>query len=75
MIGRVPNKSELSEFLAAKGKDKRAKLVDTLLHDDEYTEEYASHWATVWTNILIGAIRWQWPGFNDQSCWDAEVSP
>jgi hypothetical protein len=25
-----------------------------LLHDDKYTEEYASHWSTVWTNILIG---------------------
>ena len=54
VIGRVPSKSELSEFVAAKGKDKRAALVDTLLHDDEYTEEYASHWSTVWTNILIG---------------------
>ena len=31
VIGRVPSKSELSEFVAAKGKDKRAALVDTLL--------------------------------------------
>lgn len=54
VIGRVPNQEELSEFLAAKSKSKRADLVDTLLHDDRYTEEYASHWSTVWTNILIG---------------------
>jgi len=54
VIGRVPDRAELSEFLASKGKDKRAALVDTLLHDDKYTEEYASHWSTVWTNILIG---------------------
>ncbi len=37
-----------------RAKDKRAKLVDRLLHDDRYTEEYAGHWSTVWTNILIG---------------------
>jgi hypothetical protein len=54
VVGRVPDQTELSEFVSAKGKDKRAALVDTLLHDDKYTEEYASHWSTVWTNILIG---------------------
>ncbi len=54
VIGRVPDRTELAEFLTSKGKDKRAVLVDTLLHDDKYTEEYASHWSTVWTNILIG---------------------
>ena len=54
VIGRVPDQAELSEFVSAKGKDKRAALVDTLLYDDKYTEEYASHWSTVWTNILIG---------------------
>ena len=47
VIGRVPDQTELSEFVSAKGKDKRAALVDTLLHDDKYTEEYASHWSTV----------------------------
>ena len=30
------------------------RLVEKLLHDDKYTEEYANHWATVWTNLLIG---------------------
>ena len=54
VIGRVPDRTELAEFLTSKGKDKRAVLVDTLLHDDKYTEEYAGHWSTVWTNILIG---------------------
>jgi Protein of unknown function (DUF1549)/Protein of unknown function (DUF1553) len=54
IIGRIPTVEELSEFLAEHGSDKQAKLVDTLLHDDRYTEEYAGHWATVWTNLLIG---------------------
>ena len=54
VIGRVPTNSELQAFLDEKGQGKRANLVDTLLHDDRYTEEYAGHWATVWTNMLIG---------------------
>ncbi len=54
VIGRVPTRVELTEFLAERGSDKRAALVDKLLHDDQYTEEYAGHWATVWTNLLIG---------------------
>ena len=54
IIGRIPSHEELQEFLSERGSDNRAKLVDRLLHDDRYTEEYASHWATVWTNLLIG---------------------
>jgi hypothetical protein len=54
VIGRIPSHSELQEFVGTRGSDKRAKLVDQLLHDDRYTEEYAGHWATVWTNLLIG---------------------
>ncbi len=54
VIGRIPSYQELSAFMAERGSDKRGKLVDMLLHDDRYTEEYANHWATVWTNLLIG---------------------
>ncbi len=54
VIGRVPTVDELKSFAAMKGNDKRADLVDMLLHDDRYTEEYAGHWATIWSNLLIG---------------------
>ncbi|WP_286177773.1 DUF1549 domain-containing protein [Rhodopirellula sp. JC639] len=54
IIGRIPNLEEQQEFASDRGGDRRAKLVDRLLHDDRYTEEYANHWATVWTNLLIG---------------------
>ena len=54
VIGRIPSYDELKAFATDRGKDKRAKLIETLLYDDRYTEEYAGHWATVWTNILIG---------------------
>ena len=54
VIGRIPSSAELAEFMGERGAGKRAKLVDKLLHDDKYTEEYANHWATIWTNLLIG---------------------
>jgi len=54
VIGRIPSYEELQEFANERGSDKRAKLIDKLLYDDRYTEEYAGHWATVWTNLLIG---------------------
>ena len=54
VIGRIPTGEELREFANDKESNKRSKLVDQLLHDDRYTQEYASHWATVWTNLLIG---------------------
>ncbi len=54
VIGRIPSHDELMAFVSERGGDKRAKLVDTLLYDDKYTEEYAGHWATIWTNLLIG---------------------
>ena len=54
VIGRIPTTTELKEFLSDRSGDKRAKLVERLLYDDKYTEEYARHWSTVWTNLLIG---------------------
>ena len=54
VIGRIPTLEEMSEFRSDRSPDKRAKLVDRLLHDDRYTEEYAGHWATIWANLLIG---------------------
>lgn len=54
VIGRIPTAEETNKFLVDKAKDKRAKLVDSLLYSDEYIEEYARNWTNVWTNILIG---------------------
>ena len=54
VIGRIPTSAELKTFIADRDSNKRSKLVDSLLYDDKYTEEYAGHWGTIWTNILIG---------------------
>ncbi len=54
VIGRIPSLDELTEFVRDRSADKRQRLIDRLLDDDRYAEEYAGHWATVWSNILIG---------------------
>ncbi len=54
ILGRVPSVAELTAFLKDDAEDKKAQLVETLLNDDKYTEEYARNWTTLWTNILIG---------------------
>ncbi|MGN6134495.1 MAG: DUF1549 domain-containing protein [Aureliella sp.] len=54
LIGRIPSVPELSEFLKDSDKNKRQRLVDKLLEDERYTEEFANQWAMIWSNILIG---------------------
>lgn len=54
LIGRIPTLSELEEFFRNRSKNKRAELVDRLMNDDSYTEEFSGHWSTVWSNLLIG---------------------
>ncbi|HMO86951.1 MAG TPA: DUF1549 domain-containing protein, partial [Lacipirellulaceae bacterium] len=53
LIGRIPTVDELETFLRSPGRTRRAELVERLL-GDEYRAEYARHWATLWTNLLIG---------------------
>ncbi len=53
LLGRLPSVDELNKFLAEKAPDKKVKLVDRLL-GDEYIDDYARNWTTIWTNILIG---------------------
>jgi hypothetical protein len=54
VIGRIPSHQELQEFVRDKSDNRKLNLVNRLLEDDRYTEEYAGNWATVWTNTLIG---------------------
>lgn len=54
ILGRIPTVEEVTAFVDSKEPDKKLKLVNSLLEDDKYTEEYARNWTTIWTNILIG---------------------
>ena len=54
VLGRIPTVEELQGFSRDKSPTKREQLVDRLLTDEKYVEEYARHWAVVWSNTLIG---------------------
>ena len=54
VIGRIPTVQELDAFTRDNAGDKKQRLVQKLLYDDEYTEEFARNWTTIWTNLLIG---------------------
>ncbi|MCA9266287.1 MAG: DUF1549 domain-containing protein, partial [Planctomycetales bacterium] len=54
LLGRVPTVDELQAFTTLRERDKDAQLVERLLTDSLYTEEYARNFTTLWTNILIG---------------------
>ncbi len=56
IIGRIPSVTELNAFVSSTEPDKKVKLVNELLNDDKYTEEYARNWTTIWTNVLIGRV-------------------
>lgn len=54
LIGRIPSLPELSAFVKDREPNKRQKLVDKLLNDQRFTEDFANQWAMIWSNILIG---------------------
>lgn len=59
VLGRIPTVEELKAFTTSRAadsrtKDNRSQLVERLLTDEMYVEEYARHWASVWSNVLVG---------------------
>jgi hypothetical protein len=50
IVGHVPPADEARKFIDSKEKDKKVKLIQSLLEHDDY----AKHWSTVWSNLLIG---------------------
>lgn len=50
-IGSLPTPEEAAAFLDSKDKDKRAKLIDSLLE----REEFAYYWALKWADVLRGS--------------------
>ncbi|MFT5300074.1 MAG: hypothetical protein ACI814_000848 [Mariniblastus sp.] len=54
IIGRIPSVVEAREFTESRESNKKRLLVEKLLYADNYTEEFARNWTTIWTNLLIG---------------------
>lgn len=53
VIGRIPTVDELQGYLALRGPDRRAVLVNKLT-GAAYQQDYLRNWTTIWTNRLIG---------------------
>lgn len=54
LLGRIPTVDEVRKFTADRKSDKRERLVTQLMDSEQYIEQFAAHWAGVWTNLLIG---------------------
>ncbi|MGH7944109.1 MAG: DUF1549 domain-containing protein [Opitutaceae bacterium] len=59
-IGLLPPPAELEAFIADPAKDKRSRLVQRLLADDQ---RYAEHWLTFWNDMLRNDYKG--PGYTD----------
>merc|ERR1712232_36687 len=46
ILGRIPSLEELEAFVGDREVGKRQRLVDSLLFDDKYIEQYSRNWAT-----------------------------
>ena len=54
LVGRIPSEDELSAYLNDKKPGKQKRLLQRLIYDSNYRIEFARHWSTIWTNVLIG---------------------
>jgi hypothetical protein len=62
VIGRIPSYEETNHYLADRGGNKKARLIDRLLESDECVEEYARNWTNIWSALLVGRSGGQQPG-------------
>jgi hypothetical protein len=53
VVGTIPPPEVVTSFALDSGRDKRARLVESLLASPAYAE----HWATYWTDELIGQVQ------------------
>jgi hypothetical protein len=53
LTGRLPMPADVTEFLADKALDKRARTIDKLLDSEEYAKHWAQYWRTVITSRTI----------------------
>lgn len=47
IAGRIPTYKQVKTFLAATDKEKRARLIDTLLNTDDYASNFYNFWADI----------------------------
>jgi hypothetical protein len=53
LVGRIPAVWEVENYVRDGDKNKRAKLIQRLLYDPYYREEFEDHWADLWATHLL----------------------
>jgi hypothetical protein len=54
VLGRIPSCAELKDFAQDRSNEQRLNLVNRLLEDDRYIDDYAGNWSVIWANVLVG---------------------
>lgn len=54
VVGRAATAAELKSLADDKSQNRREKLVHRLLNDSDFSEDFASHWSTILTQVFIG---------------------
>lgn len=54
LLGRIPTVEEIESYAKHRSKDKRTWLVDEILGNEKYKQEFASFWSARFANILVG---------------------
>lgn len=81
LVGQIPSASEVERFLADGSPGKRKRIIDQLLS----SEGFDRHFATVWTNLLVGRsnprignrnslFQYLRNAFAENQPWDATVA-
>lgn len=60
LVGTIPAVDVVEAFLADKNPAKRARIIERLLD----TQDYVTHWSTLWTNLSVGRFAGQRTGRN-----------
>jgi hypothetical protein len=50
IVGMVPSAEDAADFIKSRDKDKKAKLITSLVNSEEYTK----YWSGIWSNLLVG---------------------
>lgn len=54
LLGRIPTVEEARAFVDDRSPDKRSRWLSKIMGSEQYEGEFVHHWATIWTNLLIG---------------------
>lgn len=50
IVGHIPTATQVQQFVSDRRRDKRSRLIDSLLDDPDYVRNFT----TIWSNLLVG---------------------